>query len=88
MNLLDRMEAEKVELEDQATRIQASFRAKQGRKTATKKRQYKEKAAAIKIQSLRRQQQTRQLVESKRRSFRSVTGLTVAFSYEPELYFA
>lgn len=92
MNLLDRMEAEKVELEDQATRIQASFRAKQGRKTATKKRQYKEKAAAIKIQSLRRQQQARrqmrQLVESKRRSFRSVTGLTVAFSYEPELYFA
>lgn len=92
LSVLAKMEAEKKELEEQATKIQATFRAKQGRQFAKQKQNKRDSAAATKIQSLRRAQQARRKTEAervaKRRAFKSITGTTVLHAYEPQLYFA
>lgn len=92
IQILHKMEVEAKELAEQATKIQATFRAKQGRKLAKTKLDQRDNAAATRIQSLRRQQQARRKMDAERvarqRAFRSVTATTVVHDYEPKLYFA
>lgn len=71
--ILKKLEVEKQELEEQATRIQATFRGKKGRKMAQQTQHQRDSAAATKIQSIRRQQQARRTIEAERLARRRAT---------------